>query len=578
MHNTLQKIWTLFTPGEQRRTVLMLMLVILMALAETVGVISIMPFLTVLARTDVIHENAWLSKIYQHFSFTSTNAFIIALGFTSMALVIASSLFKAVTLHTINRFIYMLRHSLSARLLSRYLHQPYEFFLMRNPAELSKNVLSEADQLTFSLLQPLAQLIAHGTVMLAMVALIVAYDPWMAAGIVVAVGLLYGTIYLLVRGRLRRTGNARQEADVGRYKSCSEALASIKDVKVTHTADAWLSTYSRHSREFSRHMASVETITASPLYIVEAAGYTGLIIIALILLQQSNDVAHVLPALGMYGFAAYRLLPAAQIMYRGFAKLQYSNATLDIIHNDIKLTDEPTQQSSEMLRPQHEIRLSGIFYAYPSTPQKPVLYDFDLKIPANTSLGIAGASGSGKSTLMDILLGLLQPQAGMLSVDGQRIDVSNVHSWQRAIGYVPQNIYLSDTSVAANIAFGVPPDDIDMQAVKRAARSAQIHDFVVDELPQGYSTLVGDRGIRLSGGQRQRIGIARALYRDPPVLLMDEATSALDSKTEEAVNETVRTLSSSRTIIVIAHRETSLRACTGIFRIINETGSRNPKF
>ncbi|MEJ5150559.1 ABC transporter ATP-binding protein [Comamonas sp. MYb396] len=567
MHNTLQKIWALFTSGERRRTVLMLVLVILMALAETMGVLSIMPFLTVLARTDVIHENAWLSAAYQHFSFTSTNAFIIALGFTSMALVIASSLFKAVTLHTINRFIYMLRHSLSARLLSRYLHQPYEFFLTRNPAELSKNVLSEADQLTFSLLQPLAQLIAHGTVMLAIVALIVAYDPLMAAGIVVAVGLLYIVIYLLVRGRLRRMGRARQEADAGRYKSCSEALAGIKDVKVTHTAEAWLNTYTHHSREFSRHMASVETITASPLYIVEAAGYSGLILIALILLQQSNDVAHVLPALGMYGFAAYRLLPAAQIMYRGFARLQYSNATLKTIHDDLMLVDEPVPKRTAMLRPQHEIRLSGINYAYPSTPEKPVLHGFDLRIPANVSLGIAGASGSGKSTLMDILLGLLQPQAGTVSVDGQQIDAGNLHAWQQAIGYVPQNIYLSDTSVAANIAFGVQPDAIDMQAVRRAARTAQIHEFIVNELPQGYATLVGDRGIRLSGGQRQRIGIARALYHDPAVICMDEATSALDDETEESVNLSMSNLSGQKTIIIIAHRQTTLNSCDQIVRI-----------
>lgn len=542
----------------------MLVLVILMALAETVGVISIMPFLTVLARTDVIHENAWLSKIYQHFSFSSTNAFIIALGLTSMALVIASSLFKAVTLHTINRFIYMLRHSLSARLLSRYLQQPYEFFLTRNPAELSKNVLSEADQLTFSLLQPMAQLIAHGTVMLAMVTLIVAYDPWMAVGIVVAVGLLYGSIYLLVRRRLRQTGNARQEADVGRYKSCSEALAGIKDVKVTHTADSWLSTYTRHSREFSRHLAAVETITASPLYIVEAAGYSGLILIALILLHQSNDVAHVLPALGMYGFAAYRLLPAAQIMYRGFARLQYSNATLDSFYRDLTLPSTSESPSQTTLRPTCEIRLSGILYAYPSTPNKPVLDGFDLTIAANTSVGIAGASGSGKSTLMDILLGLLQPQAGILSVDGVPITTANMTSWQRSIGYVPQHIYLSDASVAENIAFGATKGLIDMRAVERAARAAQIHEFVNNELPQGYATLIGDRGIRLSGGQRQRVGIARALYLDPPVLLMDEATSALDSQTEAAVNESIRNLSGHKTIVVIAHREASLRACTTI--------------
>lgn len=567
MHATLQKIWAVLAPGERRKTVLMLGLIVLMAVAETAGVMSIVPFLSVLGRPDVIHENTWLQAAYQHFGFTDANSFIIALGSTSMVVVVASSLFKTVTLHVVNRFIYMLRHSLSTRLLSRYLHQPYEFFLTRNPAELSKNVLSEADQLTFSLLQPLSLLIAHGTVVLAMIVLIVAYDPLMAVGIVVAVGLLYGCIYMLVRSRLKHIGHARQHADAGRYQSCSEALAGIKDVKISHTADVWLSAYARNSRELSRHSATAETITASPLYIVEAAGYSGLILIALFLLLRSNDVAYVLPALGMYGFAAYRLLPAAQVMYRGFARLRFSDATLDSIHHDLALPDEAMRPSAATLRPQHEICLSGISYAYPSTPDKPVLNGLNITIPANTSLGIGGASGSGKSTLMDILLGLLQPQAGTLSVDGTPIDAGNLAAWQRAIGYVPQHIYLSDASVAENIAFGVPKNAIDMRAVEHAARVAQIHDFVMNDLPQGYATHVGDRGIRLSGGQRQRVGIARAMYRDPPVLLMDEATSALDGETEAAVNESIRALSGQKTVVVIAHRETSLASCDRVLLI-----------
>lgn len=561
MRETLKKVWQLLTPAERRKSLVMLVLIVCMAVAETVGVISIMPFLSVLGRPDIVQENPWLRAAYQRFGFDGTQQFIVALGLASMAMVILSSAFKTVTLHLVNRFIYMLRHSLSTRLLSRYLRQPYEFFLARNPAELSRNVLSEADQITFQLLQPLSLLIAHGTVVLAMVVLIVAYDPLMAVAIVSAVALLYGAIYLLVRRRLKHIGQARQQADKGRYQACSEALGGIKDVKVTHTEEVWLGAYARNSRDSSRHMATAETITASPLYLVEAAGYSGLILIALFLLMRSNDVAHVLPALGMYGFAAYRLLPAVQIMYRGFARLQYSNATLDNIHHDLSLPEAPLPKGDAVLAPRQEIRLSGIRYAYPSSPDKPVLDGLDLVIPANTSLGIAGASGSGKSTLMDILLGLLQPQAGTLSVDGTVIDARNIAAWQRAIGYVPQHIYLADASVAENIAFGVPRDQIDMQAVERAARAAQIHDFVMNELPEGYVTRVGDRGIRLSGGQRQRIGIARALYCDPPVLFMDEATSALDAQTEEALDMAIRQLSQKKTIAVIAHKATVLARC-----------------
>ena len=559
---TLKKVWSLFLPAERHKAMVMLLLVILMAMAETAGVISIMPFLSVLGRPEVVQENAWLRACYEHFGLDDTRSFIIALGLTSIAVVVSASLFKTVTLHLIGRFVHMQRHSLSARLLSTYLHQPYEFFLSHNPSLLTKNILSEVDQLIFDLIQPLSQLIAQGLVVLAMVLLIVAYDPKMAAAIVLAVTALYGLIYWLVRKRLARVGSERQAANAGRYQACNEALGGIKDVKVTHATDTYLGTFSRHSREFSRHSATGETLSYSPLYIVEAAGYSGLILIALFLLLRSNDVAHVLPALGLYGFAAYRLLPAVQIMYRGFARLRFSSAALDNLHRHLSLpTQNITQSAATPLCPQHEIRLSGIRYAYPSSPDKPLLNGFDLAIPANTSIGIAGKSGSGKSTLMDILLGLLQPQAGTLSVDGQPITTDNMAAWQRAIGYVPQHIYLSDASVAENIAFGVPKADIDMQAVERAARAAQIHEFINAELPLGYATAMGDRGIRLSGGQRQRVGIARALYRDPPVLFMDEATSALDGATEEAVNKAIRSLAGQKTIVVIAHREASLRGC-----------------
>jgi ABC-type multidrug transport system fused ATPase/permease subunit len=295
---------------------------------------------------------------------------------------------------------------------------------------------------------------------------------------------------------------------------------------------------------------------------VEATGYTGLIVIALALLLRSNDVAHVLPALGLYGFAAYRMLPAAQIMYRGFARLRASSSTLATVAHDLALpVPPPARPDREILAPRREIRLSGIRYAYPSTPENPVFDGFDLVIPVNGSVGITGASGAGKSTLMDLMLGLLQPQRGALYIDDAPITATNVAAWQRAIGYVPQHIFLADASVLENIAFGVPPARIDRQAVERAARQAQIHDFVLRELPDAYDTLVGDRGIRLSGGQRQRIGIARALYRDPPVLFMDEATSALDTQTEEAVNEAIRALSGNKTLIVIAHRLSSLKDC-----------------
>src|SRR5690606_2745895 len=272
-----------------------------------------------------------------------------------------------------------------------------------------------------------------------------------------------------------QTGKARQQANGQRFQACNEALGGIKDVKITQAAGAYQQQFAQASRNFSRHQANAQTLSQSPLYMVEAVGYTGLIILALILMKHSNDIGQVLPVLGLYGFAAYRLLPSAQIMYRGFAQLKFSSAALDTIHRHLSLPTSETKPASQPMAPQKEIRLQGIYFAYPSAPDKPVLHDFDLVIPANTSVGIIGKSGAGKSTVMDLLLGLLQPQAGTLSVDGAAIDASNIHNWQAAIGYVPQHIYLADTSIAENIAFGVPAEQIDMQAVERAARAAQLH-------------------------------------------------------------------------------------------------------
>jgi ABC-type multidrug transport system fused ATPase/permease subunit len=567
MLGDLKKIWGIFTRPERRRSLWMMVLVILMAVAETGSVLSIMPFLSVLGRPAVIHENPWLQAIYSELHFRDLRSFITAMGLASITIVLASSAFKAVTLHLVNRFVHLLRHSISARLLSRYLHQPYEYFLSHNSSVLGQNVLSEVDQLLFNLIQPLSQLIAQGTVVLAMLLLIFLYNPFTALAIVLVVGLLYGAIYGLVRRHLARIGKERQNANGQRFQSCNEALGGIKDVKITHSAVAYQQKFNYASRLYSRHLAASDTLSQSPLYLVEAVGYSGLIIIALVLMLQSGDIAHILPALGLYGFAAYRMLPSAQIMYRGFAKLKFSSAALDAIHRDLSLPEERAATAAVALAPQRDIRLEQLRYAYPSTPDEPVFECFDLVIPAGSSTGIIGKSGAGKSTLMDLLLGLLQPQAGALRVDGKPIDNNNVAAWQRAIGYVPQHIYLADATVAENIAFGVSPDAIDINAVEQAARTAQIHDFIVNELKEGYDTPIGDRGIRLSGGQRQRIGIARALYRDPPVLLMDEATSALDAQTERAFNEAVGRLSGKKTIVVIAHKETSLEACDRIVTV-----------
>ncbi len=539
----------------------MLLLVTVMAITETLGVLSIMPFLSVLGRPEVIHEQVLLHLIYQTLNFSSEHNFIVALGFASIVVVLVSSAFKTVAQHLLNRFVHLQRYALSSRLLSTYLHQPYEFFLSRNSAELSKNVLAEIDQIFHNLIQPISQLIAQGVIVLAMTLLIVLYEPLTALVILLVIGGLYGSIYGLVRNRLGIIGKEMVTSNSERYQACNEAFGGIRDIKITHSSNAYQNLYNHAARTHARHQATNDTISQTPLYMVEAVGYTGLLLLALSLLLRSNDIAHVLPALGMYAFAGYRLLPAVQIMYRGVARLRFSTAVLENIHQDLMLPWQSESHRAKKLVPKREIRLDNIRFAYPVELDKPVFNHYSLSIAANTTTGISGKSGAGKSTLMDLLLGLVTPQSGSIWVDDVQICADNLGEWHNAIGYVPQHIYLVDASVASNIAFGVPMDKVDWHAVERAARAAQIHDFIVGELQEAYETQVGERGIRLSGGQRQRIGIARALYRDPPVLFMDEATSALDEDTEAALSEAIRNLSKKKTIVVIAHRDASLKNC-----------------
>lgn len=556
MRQTLHKVWTLFTPPEQRKAIGMLLLIICMAVLETVGVLSITPFLSVLARPGIVQENPWLRSIYERFEFSSLSEFMSALGMVTIAIVVGTSIFKTLTFHYVGRFVHMQRQSLGVRLLSIYLHQPYEFFLTRNSSELAKNVHLEVEQVIFQLLQPLSMLIAQGAVAIAMMILVFTYDPWMATCILATIGALYAFIYILVRKRLARIGKIRIEEDTRRYQSCNEALTGIKDVKVNHAADAYLKIYAKSSHEFSRHSATAETLSQSPLYIVEAVGYSGLIIIALILLWKTGDSTHILPTLGLYGFAAYRLLPAAQIMYRGFARLKFSSASLELIHADLNLKKEGSKISdSTFPELKKGILINNVSYAYPLLKNKNIIENINLFIPAKKTTRISGKSGSGKSTLMDIILGLLKPQSGLIQIDDVILSDENTKAWQLSVGYVPQTIYITNTTIAENIAFGISRNNIDMHAVEFAAKMAQIHDFIVSELPEKYNSTLGEQGIRLSGGQRQRIGIARALYKNPSVILFDEATSALDQETEKYLNDALFEISKEKTIIIITHNE-----------------------
>ena len=571
MLSSLKQLWQILSPLDKRKVIYVFILVMGMAFIESAGVISIMPFLAVLSNPNDVESNSYLKQLYEFTGAANKQNFILYLGFLSLFIVVCSTVFKIVTQYAVNRFASLQRHYFSTRLLKTYLQQNYEFFIQRNSATLAKNILSEVDQLIWTMILPALTLMSYGVVLLSMVGILLLYDPLMAIATAFVLGLFYASIYMLVRKKLTQIGQEFTQANKERYQTCQEALAGIKDVMINNAEHGYIKQFEESSRVFARHIATRETLGQVPLNVIETVGYGCLIGLAMLLVVSGKEVSHILPVLGLYGFAAYRMLPAAQNMYRAISQIKFSEQVLSVLKPEFALEKDELKHiekdSTQYLKFENSIRLENISFAYPNRIESPILNNFSLEVKKNASLGIIGKSGSGKSTLMDIMLGLLFPQQGKVYIDDVELTADNITQWRDLVGYVPQNIYLADKSIAENIAFGVAKIDIDLKRVEFVARQAQIDDFIQSQLPLGYHTLVGERGVMLSGGQRQRIGIARALYKNPQVLFMDEATSALDTETEQAVNEAIQNLNGKMTMVIIAHRESAVAKCDKIFKL-----------
>lgn len=566
---TLKQLFDLLSTAERRRAYLLFIMIFIMGLLDMTGIASIMPFLSVLANPDVIDTNPALRAAYETLGFTDKNSFLYFVGVAVFVILIVSIVFKAATHYSIYRFTHMRGYSISQRLVSGYLKQPYEWFLSRNSADLAKTVLSEVEQVIFSAMIPAMMLIAYAATALALVILLLVVNPWLSIIMTALLGGAYALTYIFLRKYLLRIGSDRLQANEARFMTVQESFGGIKDVKIGGHEDAFMRRFEQPAQRYARNLATSKIASYIPRYVIEGVGFGGMFLLVLSLMGDAGSLAQALPLIGLYGLAGFRLLPALQAVYLNLSTLRFAKPSLDALHADIQMISNtadqtPEKQIAQPLVLRDGLTLNDVTFHYAGTAQ-PSLAGLSLKIGANTTVGIVGGSGAGKTTAIDIILGLLWPTSGQLRVDDTVIDARNVRAWQRSIGYVPQQIFLSDASLAANIAFGIPKDLIDMAAVEEAARTANLHDYIVSDLPDGYHTKVGERGVRLSGGQRQRIGIARALYHDPELLIFDEATSALDNLTEKAVMDAVNNLAHRKTIIIIAHRLSTVRACDNIF-------------
>jgi ABC-type bacteriocin/lantibiotic exporter with double-glycine peptidase domain len=566
----IKKLSFLLTPYERKRVKLLLIMSIIMALLDMIGVASILPLIAVLANPGVIETNIFLNKIFQVssvFGVENSQQFLFLLGLLVFLIVVSSLAFKALTIFRQAQFAEMCQYTLSKRLVEGYLNQPYSWFLSHHSADLGSTILSEVNQVTSGGLAPIMELISRSFVAVALITLLVIADPKLTFIVGITLGVAYFLIYSLIRRYLNRVGGERLKNNKLRFKSISEAFGAAKEVKVGGLEQIYLKRYSDPAQIFARINSTVSIISSLPRYFLEAIAFGGILIIILYLMTQTNDFSNVLPIISLYVFAGYRLIPALQQIYVSFNQITFAGPSIDKMYDDVKnLKSLDLNQDQDALSLNKTITLKNIQYNYPNS-SRVTLKDINLSIPAKTTVGLVGATGSGKTTTVDIILGLLEAQKGTLEVDGKIINKQNSRAWQHCIGYVPQHIFLSDDTVAANIAFGVEPKNINQAAVEKASKIANLHEFVVDELSQQYQTTIGERGIRLSGGQRQRIGIARALYHNPIVLILDEATSSLDNETEKAVMDAVNNIGKEITIILIAHRLNTVKNCDIIFKL-----------
>jgi ABC-type multidrug transport system fused ATPase/permease subunit len=547
---------------DQRRAVLGLVpLMVVRAIFDTVGIATVLPFIAVVTDPQGALENRYLRWLYDALGFQSMTPFLVALGCGALFVLLLSNGLTVAVEYLVKRLAQRQSHLLQRRLMYLALSRPYEEYLTAHSGEVGQRILGEIYQFVNGVIAPYLLIVVRSIAMLVLLGLLVAVDPLLALSTGAALAGVYAVILALVRRVLNRIGKERQEADSARYRAVSETFGGFKDVKVSGRERTFLEGFTQAAKRHAGLEVVLHVTKVVPRALLEVVAFSGIIGIILYLLTTGRSTSAVLSIVTLYAFACYRMIPAIQQIYEAVTTLRYSMPTLELMERSVAEVQSRSEafEDTPPLPLEQQVELRGVSYQYP-TAESPALRDVSFVVRRGTATAIVGPTGSGKTTALDVFLGLLPPTEGAVVVDGQPLTPDEVRAWQAAIGYVPQHVFLSDDTIARNIAFGVPEGKVDMAAVEKAARIAQIHDFVMT-LPEGYQTRIGERGVRLSGGQRQRLGIARALYKDPPVLVLDEATSALDSVTEEAVFSSLSELAGVKTVVLVTHRVTTVREC-----------------
>ena len=550
------------------------------ALFQVIGITSIFPFLAIAADPDRIRRSHFGTQFLSLFPPMENRQLLLVAGIIAIVALLLSNAVNLFSEYARTRYAQNFAHWLRVRLLRRMASQPYTYFLQRNSGDLLKKIMGDVTNYAGGVLLPLLDTVARVLTAVLLLATLFLVQPVIAISAAVILGGFYAvTFRLLTRKRREVDENLKMHVG-GSYREAHQMLGGIKPVKVHRAEEHFLGRFAGHSAIMARMYARTPVFANSARYLVEPLAFGGLVVAVLLLAARGRDFSDILPNLGVMALAGYRLLPSLQLLYAQLTQVSSMRHAVDEVYDEFGAAEtdksiprvigtEPVTPASP-LRWNDAITLCEVSYRYPRG-SRPALEGVSVVIPKNTSLGVIGPTGSGKSTLVDLLLGLYYPMAGEILVDGQPLTPALVSSWQASIGYVPQDIFLIDDTIARNIAFGLPDEKTDRGRLREACAMAQLLDFIEAELHDGFETKVGERGIRLSGGQRQRIGLARALYHRPSLLILDEATSALDVATEAKLLDALRSLSGKLTMVVAAHRLSAVASCDQLIDLAEMT-------
>jgi ABC-type bacteriocin/lantibiotic exporter with double-glycine peptidase domain len=561
------ELYSFLSTKRRRQLVLLLALMVLASISEMLSIGAVVPFLSVLAAPEKLFHHSSARPLIDALSLSQPNQLLLLLTLAFGMAALLAGVIRLCLVWATTRLSFAVGADLSMEIYRRTLYQPYAVHVARNTSEIITGISSKTNEVIYGIMTPSLNVVSSCFMLAAILVALLTINASIALSAFGGFGIIYLIVIRLTRKRLSSNGDVIARDSTLVIKCLQEGLGGIRDVLIDGTQQVYCDVYRRADLSLRRAQGNNQFIGLCPRYGIETLGMLLIAGLAFALARQDQGITSALPVMGALALGAQRLLPVLQQAYGGWASIRGSQASLrDVLALLRQRLPESTEASDRTpLVFTREIRLNQLTFRY--GPELPfILQELDLVIPKGSRVGFIGSTGSGKSTLLDLVMGLLEPTTGTLSVDGQPIIGSNCRQWQEHVAHVPQTIFLADTSIEENIAFGVPREKIDRSLLRDAAMQAQLAE-TIENWPMGYQTLVGERGIRLSGGQRQRIGIARALYKRADVIIFDEATSALDTETERSVMSAVDQLDNNITILIIAHRLSTLSSCDQVHEL-----------